>query len=99
MAARPLAGLEQNPPEIDIFFGSADEIEIDPQVEWIMVSVSHSRSTSISVAFSARKFPSFPPPRFKLVFSVGFSPNTAILTHDLDRSSLAMGFTKGIAIL
>lgn len=37
VAARPLAGLEQNPPEIDIFFGGADEFEIDPQQEWIMV--------------------------------------------------------------
>ena len=37
VAARPLAGLEQNPPEIDIFFGGVDEFEIDPQQEWIMV--------------------------------------------------------------
>lgn len=37
VAARPLAGLEQNPPEIDIFFGGADEFEIDPQQEWLMV--------------------------------------------------------------
>ena len=37
VAARPLAGLEQNPPEIDIFFGSTDELEIDPQQEWVMV--------------------------------------------------------------
>jgi len=37
IAARPLAGLEQNPPEIDIFFGAPDEIEIDPQQEWLMV--------------------------------------------------------------
>ena len=37
VAARPLAGLELNPPEIDIFFGSVDQLEIDPQQEWIMV--------------------------------------------------------------
>ena len=37
VAARPLAGLEQNPPEIDIFFGGAEELEIDPQQEWVMV--------------------------------------------------------------
>ena len=37
IAARPLALLEQNPPEIDIFFGAPDEIEIDPQQEWLMV--------------------------------------------------------------
>ncbi len=37
VAARPLAGLEQNPPEIDIFFARAEEIEIDPDVEWVMV--------------------------------------------------------------
>ncbi|KAL9011706.1 MAG: hypothetical protein Q9173_003471 [Seirophora scorigena] len=29
-----------NPPEIDIFFGSPDEIEIDPQQEWVMVESS-----------------------------------------------------------
>ena len=37
IAARPLNGLQQNPPEIDIFFGATDEIEIDPQQEWVMV--------------------------------------------------------------
>ena len=37
IAARPKAGLEQNPPEIDIFFGAPDEVEFDPQEEWIMV--------------------------------------------------------------
>ena len=37
VAARPLAGLEQNPPEIDIYFAGADEFEIDPQQEWVMV--------------------------------------------------------------
>ena len=37
IAARPLAGLEQNPPELDVFFAAPDEIEIDPQQEWIMV--------------------------------------------------------------
>ena len=44
MAARPLAGLQQNPPEIDIFFGAADEIEVDPQIEWIMVSILYLQS-------------------------------------------------------
>lgn len=37
VAGRALAGLEQNPPEIDIFFGAPDEIEIDPHQEWLMV--------------------------------------------------------------
>ena len=37
IAARPLNGLQQNPPEIDIFFGATDEIEIDPQQELVMV--------------------------------------------------------------
>ena len=37
VAARPKAGLEQNPPEIDIFFAAPDEIQIDPQQEWLMV--------------------------------------------------------------
>lgn len=37
VAARPLAGLQQNPPEIDIFFAESGEIEIDPQAEWVMV--------------------------------------------------------------
>ena len=37
VAARPLAGLTQNPPEIDLFFAAPDELEIDPQQEWLMV--------------------------------------------------------------
>ncbi|KAL8872646.1 MAG: hypothetical protein Q9174_001759 [Haloplaca sp. 1 TL-2023] len=36
VAARPLAGLNMNPPRIDIFF-SPGEIEIDPQREWVIV--------------------------------------------------------------
>lgn len=36
-AARPLSGLQRNPPEIDIFSGATDEIEIDPHQEWVMV--------------------------------------------------------------
>lgn len=37
VAGRTIAGLEQNPPEIDIFFGAPDEIEIDPHQQWLMV--------------------------------------------------------------
>lgn len=37
VAARPLAALQQNPPEIDLFFGEPSEFEIDPQQEWVMV--------------------------------------------------------------
>ena len=37
VAARPLAALEQNPPEIDLFIPRAEELEIDPAVEWVMV--------------------------------------------------------------
>ncbi|KAF2163371.1 hypothetical protein M409DRAFT_68628 [Zasmidium cellare ATCC 36951] len=37
IAARPLAGVQQNPPEIDLFFSRADQIEIDPAQEYVMV--------------------------------------------------------------
>jgi len=37
VAARPLEAVQQNPPEIDIYFGGPEEIEIDPQQEWVMV--------------------------------------------------------------
>jgi len=37
VAARPLAALDQNPPEIDLFFAKADELEVDPALEWVMV--------------------------------------------------------------
>ena len=40
VAARPLTGVQSNPPEVDIFFGSPDELEIDPQQEWIMAESS-----------------------------------------------------------
>ncbi|KAL8901018.1 MAG: hypothetical protein Q9207_005411 [Kuettlingeria erythrocarpa] len=40
VAARPLSGVHSNPPEVDIFFGSPDEFEIDPQQEWVMVESS-----------------------------------------------------------
>ncbi|EFQ92756.1 hypothetical protein PTNB73_04112 [Pyrenophora teres f. teres] len=37
VAARPLSALEQNPPEIDLFFARPEEQEIDPMRKWIMV--------------------------------------------------------------
>ncbi|KAL8916896.1 MAG: hypothetical protein Q9172_006060 [Xanthocarpia lactea] len=40
VAARPLSGVQSNPPAIDIFFGDPNQIEIDPQQEWVMVESS-----------------------------------------------------------
>lgn len=37
VAARPLAGVQQSPAQIDLFFASPEEIELDPQVEYVMV--------------------------------------------------------------
>lgn len=37
VAARPLSALEQNPPEIDLFFARAEDMEIDPMKKYIMV--------------------------------------------------------------
>ena len=37
VAARALVGLELNPPQVDIFFCRSEDIQIDPQQEWIMV--------------------------------------------------------------
>lgn len=37
IAARPLSGLDKNPPEVDLYFARTDELELDPGTEWIMV--------------------------------------------------------------
>ncbi|KAH0846063.1 Helicase required for RNAi-mediated heterochromatin assembly 1 [Fonsecaea pedrosoi] len=37
IAARPLAGLLSEPPEIDIYFARPEEIQLDPQKEWLMI--------------------------------------------------------------
>ena len=37
VAARPLSGVQSTPSEIDIYFSRAEEIEIDPQQEWVML--------------------------------------------------------------
>ena len=37
VAARPLAALNQDPPEIDLFIARAEEMEVDPAIEWVMV--------------------------------------------------------------
>ncbi|OCL14621.1 P-loop containing nucleoside triphosphate hydrolase protein [Glonium stellatum] len=37
VAARPLAALDQDPPEIDLFFARPEELEIDPFISWTMV--------------------------------------------------------------
>lgn len=37
VAARPLQGVQSTPCEIDIFFARTEDIEIDPQLEWLMI--------------------------------------------------------------
>lgn len=37
VAARPLAAVEQDPPQIDIFWASIEESEFDPTEEYVMV--------------------------------------------------------------
>jgi helicase required for RNAi-mediated heterochromatin assembly 1 len=37
IAARPLAGVMCEPPEVDIYFGRTEDIQIDPQKEWLMI--------------------------------------------------------------
>ncbi|KAK4988270.1 hypothetical protein LTR28_001751, partial [Elasticomyces elasticus] len=37
VAARPLAAVQQNPPEIDLFFARPEELELDPSQEWVML--------------------------------------------------------------
>jgi helicase required for RNAi-mediated heterochromatin assembly 1 len=37
VAARPLVNLSMSPPSIDILFSSPDDLEVDPQMEWVMV--------------------------------------------------------------
>lgn len=37
VAARPLTGVHANPPEVDLFFATPDDMEIDPLQEWLMV--------------------------------------------------------------
>ena len=37
VAARPLAALDQNPPEIDLFIDRPESMEIDTMRKWIMV--------------------------------------------------------------
>ncbi|RLL98124.1 hypothetical protein CFD26_105657 [Aspergillus turcosus] len=37
VAARPLEGVKQEPPEIDIFFSQPEDADFDPHQEWIMV--------------------------------------------------------------
>ncbi|KAI8938282.1 hypothetical protein NX059_005940 [Plenodomus lindquistii] len=42
VAARPLAALDQTPPEIDLYFARPEEQEIDPMRKWIMVECRSS---------------------------------------------------------
>ena len=37
VAARPLTSIQLNPPEIDLFWARPEDIEMDPQEEWVMV--------------------------------------------------------------
>ncbi|KAL9048752.1 MAG: hypothetical protein Q9162_007569, partial [Coniocarpon cinnabarinum] len=37
VAARPLELLEKNPPEVDLFFGRAEDLDVDSSQDWIMI--------------------------------------------------------------
>jgi helicase required for RNAi-mediated heterochromatin assembly 1 len=42
VAARPVSALEQNPPEIDLFFSRPEDLEVDPMKKWVMVEARSS---------------------------------------------------------
>ena len=42
VAARPLVAVEQNPPEIDLYFANPGQIQLDPEQEWLMMEVRTS---------------------------------------------------------
>lgn len=37
VAARPLDGVKQQPPQVDLFFARAEDADFDTQSEWVMV--------------------------------------------------------------
>lgn len=41
VANRSLDGVKQYPPEIDIFFANPNQMELDPQKEFVMVAAGH----------------------------------------------------------
>ncbi|PLB45920.1 ATP binding protein [Aspergillus steynii IBT 23096] len=47
VAARPLEGVKQHPPEIDIFFARPEDADFDPQKEWIMVQAKNGYYESV----------------------------------------------------
>ena len=63
VAARPLIPLYQDPPTVELFFNSTDELELDPLQEWIMVEARSgyyeaNRHTLLALQkMSIEKFP------------------------------------------
>ncbi|MCJ1248088.1 hypothetical protein MMC30_005303 [Trapelia coarctata] len=63
VAARPLTYLYTNPPTIELYFNSVDELELDPQQEWIMIEsragyYEANRHTLLALQkMSTEKFP------------------------------------------
>lgn len=47
VAARPLEGVKQHPPEIDILFARPEDADFDPQKEWIMVQAKNGYYESV----------------------------------------------------
>ena len=39
VAARPIVAVEQNPPEIDLYFAKPGHMKLDPAQEWLMLEV------------------------------------------------------------
>ena len=63
VAARPLEGLRVSPPSIDLFFGRHEDIEVDPQKEWLMVEAkqgyyeAHRHTLRALQKMSSERFP------------------------------------------
>lgn len=60
VAARPVSALDQNPPEIDLFFARPEDLEVDPMKKWIMVEARSSffeasRHTMLSLQHMMRE--------------------------------------------
>ncbi|KAF1816725.1 hypothetical protein P152DRAFT_470711 [Eremomyces bilateralis CBS 781.70] len=42
IAARPLSGVQQNPPEVDLFFARSEDLILDPDIEYVMLEERQS---------------------------------------------------------
>ncbi|KAI9832987.1 MAG: hypothetical protein M1826_000766 [Phylliscum demangeonii] len=102
VAARPLAGVQANPPEVDLLFAQPQMVEIDPLQEWLMVEARTGYFEAYRhtlTALQAMMYEKFPMSEHLVDLHEEVKcPEHVLKNPFMDFSTLSVDFVDGVAV-